>query len=41
VPQKLLPLLGARTAGWIESRLPNAPVIPRFGLNQLFVCRKA
>lgn len=41
VPQKLLPLLGGRATGWIESHLTNVPVIRRFGLNQLFVCRKA
>jgi SAM-dependent methyltransferase len=41
VPQKLLPLLGPSVAGWIESRLTSVPVIRRFGLNQLFLCRKA
>jgi SAM-dependent methyltransferase len=41
VPQKLLPLLGTRMAGRIESRLARVPVVRQFGLNQLFLCRKA
>jgi SAM-dependent methyltransferase len=41
VPQKLLPVMGARLAGRIESSLADAPGVQRFGLNQLFVCRKA
>jgi SAM-dependent methyltransferase len=41
VPQKLLPLLGARAAGWVETLLVGVPVIQRVALNQLFVCRKA
>jgi hypothetical protein len=41
VPQKLLPLLGARAAGRIETLLVGVPVVQRVALNQLFVCRKA
>jgi SAM-dependent methyltransferase len=40
VPQKLLRLLGARIASRIEARLAGVPVVRRFGLNQLFLCRK-
>ena len=41
VPQKLLPLLGARATGWVETQLVGVPFIQRVALNQLFVCRKA
>lgn len=39
VPEKLLPVLPRRLAGWIERRFAGAPFVQRFGLNQLFVCR--
>jgi SAM-dependent methyltransferase len=41
VPQKLLPFFSAASALRLESGLAGLPLIQSFGLNQLFICRKA
>lgn len=41
VPGKLLPLLPNSLALWLEKSLAGKPLVNKFGVTQLFVCRKS